>query len=79
MGLKKRSPTFYILAAFFALFVLFMYGPMFAIFTLSLQGQMGHSPFPFAALAFTGSNLSSFSSSELVTLAQPFSDRSSWG
>jgi len=52
MGLKKRSPTFYILAAFFALFVLFMYGPMFAIFTLSLQGQNGALTFPIRSFGF---------------------------
>ncbi|MBD2060564.1 ABC transporter permease [Oculatella sp. FACHB-28] len=52
MGLKKRSPTFYILAAFFALFVLFMYGPMFAIFTLSLQGQNGALTFPVRSFGF---------------------------
>jgi putative spermidine/putrescine transport system permease protein len=42
----KRSKSFYALAAFFALFVLFLYGPMFAIFVLSFQGPEGGLTFP---------------------------------
>ena len=42
----KRSTSFYALAAFFALFVLFLYGPMFAIFVLSFQGPEGGLTFP---------------------------------
>ena len=42
----KRGPGFYALAAFFALFVLFLYGPMFAIFVLSFQGPEGGLTFP---------------------------------
>ena len=42
----KRSASFYLLAAFFALFVLFLYGPMFAIFVLSFQGPEGGLTFP---------------------------------
>jgi putative spermidine/putrescine transport system permease protein len=42
----KRRPGFYPLAAFFALFVLFLYGPMFAIFVLSFQGPEGGLTFP---------------------------------
>ena len=46
-----QSPTrcgldFYILAAFFALFVLFLYGPMLMIFILSFQGPTGGLTFP---------------------------------
>jgi putative spermidine/putrescine transport system permease protein len=41
-----RPWTFYALAAFFALFVLFMYGPMSAIFILSFQGPQGGLTFP---------------------------------
>ena len=37
----KRSWTFYALAACFTLFVLFLYGPMFAIYCLSFQGPQG--------------------------------------
>lgn len=44
--MKKRSLSFYLLAAFFGLFVLFLYGPMIAIFMLSLQGPEGTLTFP---------------------------------
>ncbi|MBF2003783.1 MAG: ABC transporter permease [Synechococcales cyanobacterium M58_A2018_015] len=44
--MKKRSLSFYLLAAFFGLFVLFLYGPMIAIFMLSLQGPDGNLTFP---------------------------------
>lgn len=46
MPTEKRSRGFYILAAFFALFVLFLYGPMSAIFILSFQGPNGGLTFP---------------------------------
>jgi putative spermidine/putrescine transport system permease protein len=42
----KRPWTFYVLAAFFTLFVLFLYGPMFAIYILSFQGPRGGLTFP---------------------------------
>jgi putative spermidine/putrescine transport system permease protein len=42
----KRPASFYLLAAFFALFVLFLYGPMLAIFVLSFQGPEGGLTFP---------------------------------
>jgi putative spermidine/putrescine transport system permease protein len=38
--------SFWLLAAFFAAFVLFLYGPMFAIFVLSFQGPEGGLTFP---------------------------------
>ena len=41
-----------ILTAFFALFVLFLYGPMLAIFTLSLQGPDGALTFPIRSFGF---------------------------
>src|SRR6266702_1471916 len=41
-----RPWTFYALAAFFTLFVLFLYGPMSAIFVLSFQGPTGGLTFP---------------------------------
>ncbi|NEP20043.1 MAG: ABC transporter permease [Leptolyngbya sp. SIO4C1] len=44
--MPKRSPTFYLLAAFFGLFLLFLYGPMITIFILSLQGPDGTLTFP---------------------------------
>jgi putative spermidine/putrescine transport system permease protein len=41
-----RSRGFYVLAAFFAAYVLFLYGPMIAIYTLSFQGPQGGLTFP---------------------------------
>lgn len=42
----KRPAAFYWLAAAFALFVLFLYGPMITIFVLSFQGPEGGLTFP---------------------------------
>ena len=42
----------YILAAFFGLFVLFLYGPMVTIFILSLQGPDGTLTFPVRSFGF---------------------------
>lgn len=42
----SRPWTFYALAAFFALFVLFLYGPMIVIYVLSFQGPNGGLTFP---------------------------------
>jgi putative spermidine/putrescine transport system permease protein len=42
----RRPASFWWLAAFFAAFVLFLYGPMFAIFVLSFQGPEGGLTFP---------------------------------
>jgi putative spermidine/putrescine transport system permease protein len=50
--MKKRSLSFYLLAAFFGLFVIFLYGPMFAIFILSLQGEEGSLTFPMRGFSF---------------------------
>jgi putative spermidine/putrescine transport system permease protein len=49
---KKRSLTFYLLSGFFGLFILFLYGPMIAIFMLSLQGTDGTLTFPMRGLSF---------------------------
>ena len=43
---NRRGPAFYLLATFFALFVIFLYGPMLMIFILSFQGQTGGLTFP---------------------------------
>jgi len=43
---EKRSFEFYLLAAFFALFVLFLYGPLSAVLILSFQGPDGGLTFP---------------------------------
>lgn len=47
-----KKPSYYLLAAFFGLFVLFLYGPMFAIFVLSLQGPEGSLTFPMKGFSF---------------------------
>src|SRR5882672_8475326 len=46
MNREKRGLEFYVLAAFFALFVLFLYGPLSAILILSFQGENGGLTFP---------------------------------
>ena len=46
MSSGKRPWTFYALAAFFALFVLFLYGPLIAVYVLSFQGPDGGLTFP---------------------------------
>jgi putative spermidine/putrescine transport system permease protein len=43
---EKRSPAFYLLAAFFTLFVAFLYGPTLTIVILSFQGPQGGLTFP---------------------------------
>lgn len=42
----RRGLAFYLLAAFFTLFVVFLYGPMLMIFILSFQGPTGGLTFP---------------------------------
>ena len=42
----KRPWSFYALSVFFGLFVLFLYGPMSAIYILSFQGPTGGLTFP---------------------------------
>ena len=44
--MEKRPLSFYILAAFFGLFVLFLYGPTLTIGILSFQGPQGGLTFP---------------------------------
>lgn len=78
--MNKRPLSFYLLAAFFGLFVLFLYGPMFAIFLLSLQGEQGGLTFPMRGFSFywlgqvfqeqrVGSFTESFSRSLVLGLA----------
>lgn len=43
---EQRAPGFWPLAIVFALFVLFLYGPMITIFILSFQGPEGGLTFP---------------------------------
>jgi putative spermidine/putrescine transport system permease protein len=44
--MEPRSRSFYVLSAFFALFVLFLYGPTLTIGVLSFQGEGGGLTFP---------------------------------
>lgn len=44
--IRRRSRSFWPLAAVFGLYVLFLYGPVFTIFTLSFQGPDGGLTFP---------------------------------
>ncbi|CCE02517.1 ABC transporter permease [Bradyrhizobium sp. STM 3809] len=49
----KRPRSFYILAAFFSAYVLFLYGPMIAIYILSFQGPDGGLTFPMNGVSLT--------------------------
>lgn len=44
--MEQRSRTFYVLSTFFALFLIFLYGPTFTIAILSFQGPNGGLTFP---------------------------------
>ena len=46
MNREKRSLEFYVLAIFFTVFVLFLYGPLSAVVILSFQGPDGGLTFP---------------------------------
>ncbi len=48
---EGRSLGFYLLAAFFAAYVLFLYGPMIVIFVLSFQGPTGGLTFPMSGFS----------------------------
>ena len=50
--MDKRAASFWPLALVFALFVPFLYGPVFTIFTLSFQGPQGGLTFPMRGLSF---------------------------
>jgi putative spermidine/putrescine transport system permease protein len=49
----KRPRSFYFLAAFFIAYVLFLYGPMIAIYILSFQGPEGGLTFPMNGVSLT--------------------------
>lgn len=44
--MERRGKSFYLLTAFFGLYVLFLYGPMISIYILSFQGPEGGLTFP---------------------------------
>ena len=43
---ERKGTAHYLLAAFFVGFVIFLYGPIFAVITLSFQGPDGGLTFP---------------------------------
>ena len=49
---ETRPTSFYVLATFFGAYVLFLYGPMIAIFVLSFQGPQGGLTFPMNGFSF---------------------------
>src|SRR6516225_8083859 len=49
---EGRPRSFYMLAIFFAFYVLFLYGPMLAIYILSFQGPQGGLTFPMNGASF---------------------------
>ncbi|TAL20896.1 MAG: ABC transporter permease [Aquabacterium sp.] len=50
--MDRRAASFWPLAIVFGLFVLFLYGPVFTIFTLSFQGPQGGLTYPMRGLSF---------------------------
>ena len=50
--MEKKGPRHWMLTAFFALFVLFLYGPTVTIFILSFQGPNGGLTFPMRGFSF---------------------------
>lgn len=46
MQRQSKGLAFWLLTAFFVLFILFLYGPMIAVFILSFQGPTGGMTFP---------------------------------
>ena len=50
---EGRPRSFYVLAIFFAAYVLFLYGPMIAIYVLSFQGPQGGLTFPMNGVSLT--------------------------
>ncbi|PWC90834.1 ABC transporter permease [Azospirillum sp. TSH100] len=51
MNSSRRGLSFYLLGAFFALFVLFLYGPTATILILSFQGPEGGLTFPMSGVS----------------------------
>lgn len=51
METNRKSLSFWLLTAVFTLFVLFLYGPMIAVFILSFQGPTGGMTFPLRGLS----------------------------
>ncbi|MGD9738939.1 MAG: ABC transporter permease [Bauldia sp.] len=49
---ERRGPGFFVLAAFFVLFVIFLYGPILTVVILSFQGPEGGLTFPMRGFSF---------------------------
>lgn len=49
----KRSASYYVLSAVFAVFLLFLYGPMICVYLLSFQGPEGGMSFPMRGFSLT--------------------------
>ena len=71
----KRKTSFYLLAAFFALFVLFLYGPMLSIFILSFQGPQGGMTFPLRGVSRRIGSAISSPARAMAIWAAPFAAR----
>jgi putative spermidine/putrescine transport system permease protein len=75
----RRKRSFYPLAAFFTLFVLFLYGPMIAIFILCFQGPTGGMTFPMQGASLHWFRDLSLSQPATATLVAGSGGRSPWG
>jgi len=76
---EGRSFAFYALAAFFGLYVLFLYGPMIVIFILSFQGPTGGLTLPAGPrVAAPGSSACGRATASSTSPARS-SARSNWG
>ena len=51
--MEPRPASFYVLGAFFTLFMLFLYGPTIIIAILSFQGPEGGLTFPLRGVSLT--------------------------
>ena len=69
---EGRTPAFYALAAFFAAYVVFLYGPMFAIFILSFQGPDGGLTFPMNGVSLHWFNRLFFTGTGVINIATSF-------
>ena len=76
MSHEKRPIEFYVLAVFFAIFVLFLYGPLSAILILSFQGENGGLTFPMNGVSLHWFRISS-RTRRSATSAAPSPARSS--
>ncbi len=69
---EGRSRAFYVLAAFFASYVAFLYGPMIAIFVLSFQGPDGGLTFPMNGVSLYWFDRLFFSGNGVIDIGASF-------